>query len=396
MTVGGTVTCVRSVRVAGVLVLLVTGSPSVGRAQSAAPVQIRAGLWTAPTRAPFRWVGDVTNCGFLACEQSATIGVEAAPRSLVRMSVSGTAARQPFASAMSQNMSRRADLFVGGDRALVWGGVLATDALGFDRGSGVARQTGFEYGAALRFREVAVSMSLGSGAMPGQTLRTTVTQTVYNTLDSATNRWTSDTVRTYSADSSAARSRWSSAEVRLMWSRPHWSLTALLGRTATRANPAVWGGVEATAEVRQGAAVVLGGGVSSGSSVTSLAALPPRRVASLGLRLSTGLFGGAGGGAARVGSDAAAFRASALGGGRYRLALRLATASHVELASDCTGWKPIAMQRRGRDLWVVDLPITPGVHRVNIRIDGAAWSVPPSLTPAADDFAGEVGVLVVE
>jgi hypothetical protein len=379
------------------LAVLATGSSGIGRAQSTEPVEIRGALWAAPARAPIRWLGDVTNCGFVACEQSATFGVEATPRSLVRISVSGTAVRQPFASTIPQDLSRRADLFVGGTRAIVWGGVVATEGREFDNGSSAVRQTGVEYGAALRFRDVAVSMSLGSGAISGQTARsTTVTQTVYNVLDSATNVWSSDTVRTYAADSSGANSRWSSAELRLMWSQPRWSLTALFGRTAARASPALWGGLEATARVRQGAAVVLGGGVSSGSSVTSLAAVPSRRVASLGLRLSTGLFGGSPTRAAHVGSDGVAFRATTLGGGRYRLALRLGAASRVELASDCTGWQPVAMERRGRDLWVVDLPITPGVHHVNMRIDGGAWSVPPSLSATDDDFAGEVGVLVVE
>lgn len=386
----------RFVRAIGMLFALAVVRASTSRAQSAAPLEVRSASWTSQARSPVHWLGDVTSCGFVDCEQSATFGIEAAPRSFLRASASATAFRQPFAWSTPQNLERRANLFIGGTRGVVWGGVLTSDARAFGSGASAVRQAGFEYGAALRLRDVAVSVSLGAGAIPGQTVRsTTVTQTVYNVLDSATNRWSSDTVRTYAADSSVSNARWSSAELRLMWSRPRWSVTALFGRTAARASPALWGGLEAAAIVRQGAAVVLGGGVSSGTSVTSLAAAPSRRVASLGLRLSTGLLGGRGG-AARAGSTVAAFRAVRLGGGRYRLALRLGTASRVELASDCTGWKPVAMEHRGRDLWEVDLPITPGVHHVNIRIDGGAWSVPPSLTATDDDFAGEVGVFVVE
>jgi len=387
---------VRFVSPIGMLVALTVGLANTTGAQSTAPVEIRGATWTSPLREPVRWLGDVTSCGFVDCEQSATFGIEAAPRSFVRMSASGTASRQPFAWSSPQNLARRADLFIGGTRGTVWGGVLTSDARAFGNGARAVRRAGFEYGAALHLRDVAVSVSLGSGAIPGQTIRsTTVMQTVYNFLDSATNRWTSDTVRTYAADSSVSDARWSSAELRLMWSRPRWSVTAVLGRTAARADPALWGGFEAAAVVRRGAAVVLGGGVSSGTSITSFAVLPSRRVASLGLRLSTGLLGGGAKGS-RTGSADAAFRAVILGDGRYRLALRLDAAARVELASDCTGWRPVAMVHRGGNLWEIDLPITPGVHHVNIRIDDGAWSVPPSLTTTDDDFAGEVGVFVVE
>jgi hypothetical protein len=33
---------------------------------------------------------------------------------------------------------------------------------------------------------------------------------------------------------------------------------------------------------------------------------------------------------------------------------------------------------------------------LNVRVDGGSWIVPPGLTTMSDDFAGEVGVLVIE
>src|SRR5438034_362817 len=54
---------------------------------------------------------------------------------------------------------------------------------------------------------------------------------------------------------------------------------------------------------------------------------------------------------------------------------------------------PASGRRSG--LWEVVLPITSGVHRVDVRIDGAAWIVPAGTTRAPDDYGGEVGIFVV-
>ena len=46
-------------------------------------------------------------------------------------------------------------------------------------------------------------------------------------------------------------------------------------------------------------------------------------------------------------------------------------------------------------MWEVVLPLTSGVHHLDIRIDGAAWIVPAGTTRAPDDYGGEVGIFVV-
>jgi hypothetical protein len=67
----------------------------------------------------------------------------------------------------------------------------------------------------------------------------------------------------------------------------------------------------------------------------------------------------------------------------------------VELTADFTDWQPIALRHTGNGLWEVTVRITPGVHRVNVRMNDGPWLVPRGLRAEEDDFGGSVGVLVV-
>lgn len=79
-------------------------------------------------------------------------------------------------------------------------------------------------------------------------------------------------------------------------------------------------------------------------------------------------------------------------------AIRLRLPEHartVELMGDFTGWAPVAMRFDDTGAWVATLPVAPGTHRMNLRVDGGAWRVPPGLPPVTDDFNGVAGLLVV-
>jgi hypothetical protein len=78
-----------------------------------------------------------------------------------------------------------------------------------------------------------------------------------------------------------------------------------------------------------------------------------------------------------------------------RLVVHVADATRVEVAGDFTNWQPRALSRAGGGLWEIVLPITSGVHRIDVRIDGAAWIVPAGATRAPDDYGGDVGIFVV-
>jgi hypothetical protein len=51
---------------------------------------------------------------------------------------------------------------------------------------------------------------------------------------------------------------------------------------------------------------------------------------------------------------------------------------------------------RDGDRWVVDVAALAGLHRANIRVNGGRWTSPPGLASMDDDFAGEVGIFVVQ
>ncbi len=53
------------------------------------------------------------------------------------------------------------------------------------------------------------------------------------------------------------------------------------------------------------------------------------------------------------------------------------------------------MVRRGRDLWELTVPISSGLHQINIRTDGGKWVAPPGLPTTKDMFNGEVGIMVI-
>jgi hypothetical protein len=67
----------------------------------------------------------------------------------------------------------------------------------------------------------------------------------------------------------------------------------------------------------------------------------------------------------------------------------------VSVAGDFNGWRPVPMQREGRE-WLARLPLAPGVYHYAFRSDRGQWFVPPSVPGRRDDgMGGYVAVLVV-
>lgn len=82
--------------------------------------------------------------------------------------------------------------------------------------------------------------------------------------------------------------------------------------------------------------------------------------------------------------------------GRGTISYRAPAARSVEIMGDFTDWTPVAMTpSRPSGTWAISLPVTSGVHQVNVRIDGGEWTVPAGLTAVRDEFGGSVGILLV-
>jgi hypothetical protein len=91
-----------------------------------------------------------------------------------------------------------------------------------------------------------------------------------------------------------------------------------------------------------------------------------------------------------------AFEARDAGSSQQTLVVRVGGVERVEIMGDFTAWEPKLLTRIGRDRWEITLPITSGIHQVNIRVDNGRWRPPPGTPTMRDGYAGEVGILVVE
>ena len=85
-----------------------------------------------------------------------------------------------------------------------------------------------------------------------------------------------------------------------------------------------------------------------------------------------------------------------IGGGAVRLVVDAPLAERVELMGDFTEWEPMLLSRDRRGGWSTpSLRLQPGLHRVNVRVDGGPWGVPPGMPHAPDEFGGDAGLFVV-
>ena len=83
-------------------------------------------------------------------------------------------------------------------------------------------------------------------------------------------------------------------------------------------------------------------------------------------------------------------------GDTREIRVRAPGAASVEIMGDFTDWNAVRLMPDGSGWWSARLPIKPGIHEMNMRMDGGSWTVPAGLPKKSDEFGGSVGVLVVE
>jgi hypothetical protein len=169
---------------------------------------------------------------------------------------------------------------------------------------------------------------------------------------------------------------------------------ASLGRRFSRFTPetTIWG-LSASRDIAHSLALVAAAGRAGSDPVTSV---PGARYFALGLRLKAGSQAMPALPAPAALSRTAPFRIGpAVASGR-EIVIHAADARTVELAGDFTDWKPVALQPWGADAWRTILPLSPGLHRLAIRIDDGTWQAPSGTRPITSEFGGEVAEVVVE
>lgn len=89
------------------------------------------------------------------------------------------------------------------------------------------------------------------------------------------------------------------------------------------------------------------------------------------------------------------FEMQAGAGDMHKLIIRVGGVETVDVMGDFSDWSPLTLVRRGRDLWELNVPLSPGMHHINVRVDGGVWTAPPGIPTMHDAFSGDVGLIVV-
>lgn len=81
--------------------------------------------------------------------------------------------------------------------------------------------------------------------------------------------------------------------------------------------------------------------------------------------------------------------------GTQKIVIRVGGVETVDVMGDFSDWSPLTLVRRGRDLWELSVPLSPGMHRINVRVDGGPWMAPPGIPVMHGSYTGEVGLIYV-
>jgi hypothetical protein len=213
-------------------------------------------------------------------------------------------------------------------------------------------------------------------------------------IDSQRNFRSLDTVTVVDSGSAGRQHDWRDAELGLHWSVGRLAFDGVLGNrfSATNQPNETWGQLQSAFSLGPDIALITSTGIRPSSAAYGIAR---SRFVELGFRVSPSalrrprLPSG-------VRPTAAAFQVDDAEHGARRLRIRVPGARSVELSGDFTNWQPISLERGDGDEWETTLVITPGMHRVAIRVDGDAWTTPPGIAAVQDEFQGTVGIIVVK
>ena len=79
----------------------------------------------------------------------------------------------------------------------------------------------------------------------------------------------------------------------------------------------------------------------------------------------------------------------------FEIVIRAPGTERVEVMGSFTDWQPVVLSGDDSGHWRFRLALAPGLHRINVRIDGGEWIAPAGTSAMPDDFGGTVGVFVI-
>jgi hypothetical protein len=156
----------------------------------------------------------------------------------------------------------------------------------------------------------------------------------------------------------------------------------------------LWGSASATLWMADRAAIVLAMGRALADESRGV---PSVRYLSVGVRIaSRGGRGAPGSPVRRVARDEPGRLDVVSGADSARvISVHSMTANSIEIMADFTDWEPVALAKLPNGDWSTERVIAAGSHRIAMRVDGGAWTVPPNLPRVTDEFGGEVGIVIV-
>jgi len=194
------------------------------------------------------------------------------------------------------------------------------------------------------------------------------------------------------------QSRFGDLEGTLHWDFGAIELTAQAGRRFGDSYDVTedsrrWSAATATVWLNDRIAVVAGGGRQP---ALPLRGLPARRYAMAGLELAYWPLAKSSVPVSLPRSPLVkSFEFHAGATGLQRIIIRVGGVETVDIMGDFSDWSPLTLVRRGRDLWELSVPMSAGVHQINVRVDGGQWMAPPNMPTMRDAFNGDVGLMVV-
>jgi hypothetical protein len=180
------------------------------------------------------------------------------------------------------------------------------------------------------------------------------------------------------------RARTSYSDMSAAWRREMGGVSAGLVGGIRVGTGAAWGSADAAIWLLPHAALV----GTVGSSLEDVTrGIPRTRYASIAIRIAVQPH-------ATIRRSSRHVSGPTVTASRDRLEVRVDHASSVDVMGDFTNWLPIPLARDGQT-WHFERSLSPGPHRIALRIDGGTWTTPANLPRMTDDLGGVVGLLTV-